>query len=232
MPGQTRITFRNFTGLDLSSGRRVTRPRYKSPAFGEETLLRGAISALGAVSDVGKLLGGAAGMATSPPGSLSVSGIIPGVRIRVPNPDFTITYGLTASAGASVAVGVGGGVYFWRKASGGEIGLYGSVAAGLITNAGVGAGYALAFLFDAAPTVLAGDCIILSVDVGIDIITVSGQLILNAPPVSLGWPPSITGVWNPEVVGIGFALTAGISALPVNISVMPSRTWTHPVATF
>lgn len=232
MPGQTRITFRNFTGLDLGSARRVTQPRYKAPALGEETLLRGAITAASAVSGTGTLLAGAAAMVSPPPGSLSVAGIIPGVRIRTPAPDYTMAYGYTASAGAGIAYGAGAGMYFWKKAAGGEIGLYGSLSVGVITNIGAGAGGNFAFLFGPAPSLLAGDCITISVDIGIDFLTLSGQLILNAPPVTLGMPPTITGVWTPEVIGVGIAVTAGFSALPANISVMPSRTWTHPITSF
>ncbi|MFA5120538.1 hypothetical protein [Zavarzinia sp.] len=232
MPGQTRITFRNFTGLDLSSARRVTPRRYKAPGFGEETLVRGALSALGGVSSIGGLLSGAAAAASSPPGSLTVSGIIPGVRIRVPAPDYTMAYGVTAGAGAGVAYGAGAGIYFWRKAAGGEVGLYGSLSVGVVSNIGVGAGGNFAFLFGPAPSMLAGDCITISVEIGIDVITVAGQLILNAPPVSLGMPPAITGAWSPEVIGIGYAVTAGMSALPADISVMPGRTWTRAVASF
>jgi hypothetical protein len=77
--------------------------------------------------------------------------------------------------------------------------------------------------------VLAGDSIAVSVDVGIDFATVSGMLILNAPPVSAGWPPTITGAWTPEVIGVGFGTSFGFSALPVDISVMPGRTWIKPL---
>jgi hypothetical protein len=47
--------------------------------------------------------------------------------------------------------------------------------------------------------------------------------------VSAGWPPTLTGPWRPEVIGIGIALTVGISVLPVDISVMPGRTWIKPI---
>jgi len=77
--------------------------------------------------------------------------------------------------------------------------------------------------------VLAGDSITVAVDVDIVMASVSGMLILSAPPVSLGWPPTLTGPWRPEVIGIGIALSVGISVLPVDISVMPGRTWIKPI---
>ena len=75
---------------------------------------------------------------------------------------------------------------------------------------------------------LAGDLIALEVDVEIGPVTVGGQIFLTAPPVSL-WPPALTGIWMPEIVGVGFTVTAGVSALPVSIAVMPSRTWIQPI---
>lgn len=232
MAGQMNITFRNFTGLDLASAVRATPNRYKPPGFGEETMVRAAIGAASTVSNVGKVAADILSMENARPGSVRVAGLIPGVRIRTPSPDITVAYGLTAGAAAGLAIGAGAGLYLWAKFPGAEIGLYNSISGGYATNIGVGAGGNLCVLFGPAPAVLAGDCITLSVDIGIDVITVSGQLILNAPPVSLGMPPRITGAWHPEVIGIGMALTAGISVLPANISVMPGRTWTRPLTSF
>ncbi|MDD3446108.1 MAG: hypothetical protein PHS60_11895 [Zavarzinia sp.] len=232
MTGQMNINFRNFTGLDLSSAVRTRPPRYKAPSFGEETLVRGAVAAASAVSNLGKVASDAIGFENAAAGSVRISGMIPGVRIRRPNPDITFTIGFTASAGAGLTIGGGAGMYVWSKFPGAEIGLYASAGAGYSTNIGAGAGDNLSVLFGPAPTLLAGDCITLSVDIGVDVLTVSGQLILNAPPVSLGMPPTVTGVWHPEVVGIGIALTAGMSVLPASVTVMPSRTWTRPVASF
>jgi len=225
MMGQTRIAFRNFTGLDLSSARRFTVPKYKQPAMGEQTLLQGAVAAAALVSNFGKVAS-ATLPAAAPTHSLTTTGTVPGASIR-PFRDFT-----TASGGVVVAAGIGQGIYYWNKPTGGEIGLYGSLSLGIMGNIGVGAGIAVAWLFGPAPSVLAGDCIALSVDVGVDVLTFSGQLFLSAPPVSLGMPPSITGAWTPQIIGIGYAITAGFSVLPVSISVMPTRTWTRPVTTF
>lgn len=230
MPGQIRITFRNFRSLDLSDAQRARPPRRKQNAFGEETILREALRGLAAVSSGRRdRINGLLDMASAPPGSLNLAGAVPGAIIRSPIPDFTATVGFTGSVGAVVAYGGSTGIYFWNKRPGGEVGLYGSLSVGLITNIGASAGDVLTFLFGPAPSVLAGDSITVSVDVGVDVLTFSGLLILNAPPVSAGWPPTITGPWRPEIIGVGFAITAGFSALPVDISVMPGRTWTRPI---
>ena len=236
MPGQFRVTFRNFTGLDLSGARKTPIPRYKPNHFGEETAVRTALEGAAAVSSTGGLLRSLLGAATPPVASMSVAGVVPGVRIRSPIPDFTVTDGVGASAGAGAAFGAGGGIYFWNKSPSGEVGFFGSLSIGLITNIGASVGVQITLLFGKAPDVLAGDSITVSVDVGIDIATVSGLLILNAPPGGV-WPPSRTMLagWVPEIIGVGFGASVGLSALPVDVSVMPSRTWTrafdpaHPI---
>jgi hypothetical protein len=167
---------------------------------------------------------------TPPLGSISLLGAIPGVRIRSPSPDFTVAVGVTGSAGAGVQVGGGAGIYFWNKRPSGEIGVYGSFSVGMITNAGLSIGDQIALMFGSASSVLAGDSISLGVDIDIGFGSIGGQLILSAPPVSAGWPPTIgLSGWTPEVIGIGLTLTVGISALPVSYSVMPGRTWIKPL---
>jgi hypothetical protein len=158
---------------------------------------------------------------------MTIAGMVGSIPIRRSS-DFTITAGFTASAGAVVSVGAGAGVYFWNKSPNGEVGLYGSLSVGLISNIGAGAGDAFAYLFDKAPTVLAGDIIALEVDIDIPPVTVGGQIFMTAPPVSI-WPPALTGTWTPEIVGVGFVVTAGVSALPVSVAVTPSRTWIQPI---
>lgn len=166
-------------------------------------------------------------LAGPPPASLSILGAIPGLSMAS-SPHFTLTMGMGASAGSGYTAGAGAGIYYWNKAPYGQLGLYGSISAGIATNAGVSFGDYVTYLFGPAASVLAGDSIAVSVDVGIDVFTVTGQLILSAPPVTL-WPPSIGGGWTPQIIGIGFGLSFGISALPVDISVMPGRTWIKPV---
>lgn len=231
MPGQIRITFRNFVGLDLSGSRKIPVSRYQPPHFGEQTAIEAAIEALGGLTPAGRVLRSLKALVSPPPAAMTLSGTIPGVRIRSPFPDFTIADGVGASAGAVTAFAAGGGIYFWNKSPSGEIGLYGSLSVGLITNIGASAGFQIALMFGRAPDVLAGDSITVSVDVGIDVVTVTGMLILSAPPSGV-WPPpnpSALAGWVPEVIGVGFGMSAGWSALPVDISVMPSRTWTHPI---
>jgi hypothetical protein len=160
-----------------------------------------------------------------PPAILRIIGTVSRIRVRS-RPDFTIAAGFVASAAAGVSAGLGGGVYFWNKRPSGEVGFFGTISIGAITSIGASAGDSLAYLFDAAPTVLAGDIIALEVDVEIPPVTVGGQIFFNAPPVSI-WPPAITGAWVPEIVGVGFQVTAGIGA-PIAIAVTPSRTWIQP----
>lgn len=142
--------------------------------------------------------------------------------------NFTIAVGLVASAGAGVAAGMGAGIYFWNKSPRGQIGLFGSISVGVITNIGFGAGDSFAYMFDSAPAALAGDAITLEVSVEVGPVSIAGQMFLTAPPVTL-WPPTITGPWVPEIIGVGFTLTAGISVAPVHIAVMPARTWIRPL---
>ncbi|HUL08132.1 MAG TPA: hypothetical protein VLV76_17550 [Candidatus Acidoferrum sp.] len=228
MPGQISITFRNFWGLDPARFQRTQSPGRSGGSF-QDSVLRGAIGALAGTAKRGPLLRSALGMITPPFGSISLSGMIPGVTIRSPRPDFTLTAGITAAGGAGVNFGGGAGMYFWNKSPSGEVGLYGGLSVGMITNIGASIGDQLCFLFGPAGTVLAGDSITVAVDVDIVMASVSGMLILSAPPVSLGWPPTLTGPWRPEVIGIGIALSVGISVLPVDISVMPGRTWIKPI---
>lgn len=234
MPGQMRINFKGFPGLVPTQLQRARAPGVSGGAA-QDTILRGAIGALAGTARRGPMLRGAQDMVTPPFGTITLGGLIPGITIRSPRPDFTIATGLTGSFGAELNFSAGGGVYFWNKTPGGEIGLYGSLSLGLVTNVGASIGDQFCIMFGKAADVLAGDCITISVDVGIDIFTMTGMLILNAPPISLGlpgtpgWPPSITGPWKPEVIGVGIALAAGLSASPVDISVMPGRTWIKPL---
>jgi hypothetical protein len=230
MPGQIRITFKNFTTLDLSHAQKVSIPRQKKNVFGEETALRETLKGLSTISPRRRgtsTFDDLLNVATPPTGSMSVLGSVPGAIIRRPM-DFTITFGPAASAGAGTALGASGGVYFWNKKPDGEVGLFGTMSVGILSNLGFSVGDAVTYLFGPAPTVLAGDAIAVSVDCGIDVATVSGLLILNAPPGTL-WPPAITGPWTPEIIGVGFAFSVGLSALPVDVSVMPSRTWIKPI---
>jgi hypothetical protein len=229
MPGQVRITFKNFKGLDLSGARKISVPRQRPNWPGEEEVRRYTLQILAQRPESG-LLRKLLEMMTPPLGMVIVSGTIPGVRIRLPMPDYTITDGVSGSAGAVANFSAGGGLYFWNKRPDGEIGIYGSLSAGLITNIGASVGVQLGFLFGKAPDVLAGDSIVVSVDVEIVAATVTGMLVLNTPPGGI-WPitPAALSTWTPEVIGIGFGLSVGLSALPADISVMPSHTWTHSI---
>jgi hypothetical protein len=207
---------------------------------GEQTLLRAAMLA-GTLSSSQRAFHSSLLAAADPPAaSLSLSGILPGVTMAIPR-EWTVAEGLTGSAGAGLGGAVSGGLYVWFKRPGSEIGLFGSLSLGLITNLSVGAGLVCMVLFGPAPSMLGGDSVTVSIDIGIEFVTISGFLILSAPPGGLGalhtmpatamriaggaWP----GGWRPQLIGIGFSITAGFSALPVNMTVMPGRTWIRPV---
>ncbi|MFZ0863472.1 MAG: hypothetical protein WCA27_05240 [Candidatus Sulfotelmatobacter sp.] len=230
MPGQIRITFKNFTSPpDPSQGQKVVIPRQKQNVLGEETLLRETLKGITTISPRRRgtsTFDDLLNVATPPTASMSLAGSIPGTMIRRPL-DFTVTFGPSASAGAGTALGASGGIYFWNKKPDGEVGLFGTMSIGVVSNLGFSVGDAVTYLFGPAPTVLAGDAIVVSVDVGIDVATVSGLLVINAPPGTL-WPPALTGPWTPEIIGVGFALSVGLSSLPVDVSVMPGRTWIKP----
>src|SRR5262249_15181178 len=153
----------------------------KANHFGEETVLRGAINGAATMSSHGSFLRSLMGVASPPVASMSLAGSIPGCRIRSPIPDFTVTDGVAASAGAVTVFGAGGGIYFWNKSPGGEIGVYGSLSAGVMSNIGGSVGVQICLLFGRAPDVLRGDSITVSVDVGIDFATVTGSVIISAP---------------------------------------------------
>jgi hypothetical protein len=232
MPGQITVTFRGFTdqnfAANLPRSVKVSVPSRSTPGPIEETLIKSSLEGVAMVSSrraptIRSLLA----LMAPPPAVMRILGAVGSIPIRRTR-DFTITAGFTASAGAVASVGAGAGIYFWNKTPSGEVGLYGSLSVGLISNIGAGAGDAFAYLFDKAPTVLAGDIIALEVSVEIGPVSVAGQLFMTAPPVSL-WPPALTGPWVPEIVGVGFTVTAGVSALPVSIAVTPSRTWILPI---
>ncbi|PWR23405.1 hypothetical protein [Zavarzinia compransoris] len=233
MARQMTIEFRNFTGLDLSTAVPYRRPRYKAPGFGEQTMVRGAITGAAAVSNAGKVMADTLAFENAAAGSVRLAGTIPGATIAKPHPDITYAFGGTVSAGAVATVGVSGGVYVWAKFPGIEVGTYAAVAVGAATNVGYSGGGELTIYFGSAPAMLAGDSIAVAVDISLGgPVTLSGQVILSAPPGTTGTPPRLPPGWRPEVIGIAFALTAGWSVLPVSISVMPTRTAIRPLASF
>lgn len=233
MPGQLTVTFKGFTDanvlLNLPSAKKAKLPNAKPPGSIEETLIKTALGGVSIVSPSrGSRISSLLALMSPPSAAMKVLGTVSKLPIRSPVPDFTIAVGFIASAGAGVSAGLGGGVYFWNKKPSGEVGLFGSLSIGAISNIGISAGDSFAYLFGSASSVLAGDIITLEVDVEIPPITVGGQIFLTAPPATL-FPPTLTGTWIPEIVGVGFTLTAGISVLPINIAVTPSRTWIKPL---
>jgi hypothetical protein len=231
-PRQVSVNFGRLTDADIAAniGRsvRVAKGRSSPPGFGQQTLIRGAIEALSTVSPArAGLLPSLATMASR---SASINYIAAPALSVLRGGEFTVAEGIVASGGAGLTAGLGAGVYAWMKRPGAELGLYGSISVGAMTNIGFGAGACVSLMFGPAPAVLGGDSIALEVDIGIDVITVSGLLYLSAPTVSSVWPPVIGPGYRPQVIGIGFQVTAGMSVLPANYAVSASRTWLRPVA--
>ncbi|QUL39093.1 hypothetical protein [Erythrobacter sp. JK5] len=207
--------------------------------MGEETLLRGAIAALAATGNAkGRLLDHTLDRCDDG-ATMTVSGSIPGAVVPSPT-DFTITEGLTVGASAGAAYSAGSGVYFWKKSRGFDIGLYGSLSVGLVTNIGAGGGVQLGYFFGPAPSTLGGDSIELAVTVDAGV-SIGGSMFISAPPGGFT-PPAGTSLsswlssmaastrsWRPQVIGVAYTLSVGVSALPVDIAVMPGRTWTRSV---
>jgi hypothetical protein len=232
-PRQLTVNFGNLSdahiAANLSRAKRVQVRQRSAPSFGSETLLTGAISAATAVSPSRTgVLPSMVSLLTPPVPTLRQV-MSPLLTVLRTGTDFTVTDGAVASAGAGITAGLGGGVYLWVRRPRPELGLYGSISVGAMTNIGFGAGACVSLLFGAAPSVLAGDCIALEADIGIDVVTVSGLIYLSAPTVTSVWPPVVTPGWTPQVIGIGFQLTAGMSVLPANYAVSASRTWIRPV---
>lgn len=230
MSGQINVTFKGFTSADIKANLHLSKkarmPTRKPPSGLDETLIKAGLKTVAAVSSKrAPRIHGLLSLLTPPPAVMSIIGTLPGIKIRSPSPDFTIAVGFVATAGAIVSGGLGGGVYFWNKRPHGEVGLFGSISIGVITNIGASAGDSFAYLFGTAPGVLAGDIIALEVEVEIPPVTVGGQIFLTAPIPS----PAAIASWTPEIVGVGFQVTAGVSALPVNVAVTPSRTWIKPL---
>lgn len=111
-----------------------------------------------------------------------------------------------------------GGIYFWNKPLGGEIGLWGSIGGGLITNIGASAVAQVYYLFGPAPALLAGESW-LGVDIGGKILTGGGYLVFadSLPP---------------KLIGVSFAFGVGVSILPVDIQIQGSHTTTTALKTW
>ncbi|GGC32652.1 hypothetical protein GCM10011371_20090 [Novosphingobium marinum] len=244
MPENFKIRFRGWTGLDFSTARKITIPQRKPPSMGEETVLGGAITALSAAGNQKGRIAQQARDRIGAGANLELLGRIPGALMPSVR-DYTFTEGLTGGGGAGVAYSLGGGIYMWRKHPGFDIGLYGSISIGLVTNIGGSGGVQIGYLFGPAPSVLAGDSIAISVTVDAGIVSIGGSLLLTAPPGGLTPTPTTGGIsgrvgsmlsalaaagrYTPQVVGVAYTISAGISVLPIDISVMPGRTWTRSI---
>lgn len=212
------IDVSQVSGIDpLTIGKRFRMPVRRSSLPGEETLLKAGLTAFAAVNSTsGGVVKDALAFAGNPKFTLNVTGAIAAAPKRS-CPDFTLCLGPNASAGAVVAFGAGGGVYFSNKSPSGEIGLYGGYSVGMITNIGVSLVGQVTFLFGPPATVLAGESLIVGVDVGGKLVSGGGYLIFSISP--LNW------------IGVSWAIGVGASCLPLNLSVQVSKTWIKPLAT-
>lgn len=241
MPEPIRIRFNGFRGMDYSTAMPITIPRRRPNSLGEETVLRNGIRALAATGNRTGIGMKSAMDACDEGSALSIMGSIPGVTIR-PSREFTVAEGLSGGGGAGLAYSLGAGVYIWSKSPGVEVGLYGSLSMGFVTNIGAGVGVQYAYLFGPAPTVLGGDSITVQVSIDAGPVSVAGFWVLSAPPsglptVVLTSMPSLT-TWRsalstmtsytPTLLGVGCGVSMGWSMLPMDISVMPGRTWLVP----
>lgn len=197
-----------------SMGYRILTPRRTPNGFGQETLLEGALRGYAALGGKGsKVIDDAFDFKQKQVSIAMIGNILKAPRRKCA--DWTVASGLGASAGAAAVYGASGGVYFWNKPTSGELGLYGSVSLGMMTNIGASATWQVSYLFGPAPALLAGESIIVGVELGGQVFTGGGYLIF-----SYSWPT--------ELIGISFALGVGASALPANITVQYSKTWIKP----
>ncbi len=251
-----RINFQGFSAVDFSSARPLRLPGRTPPEFGEETIVKTAIASLAASGNrKAKIMSDALDAAASGM-PIVFTGTMPGVA-RIPTVEWTIADSLSITVAAGAAMSLGNGVYFWNKSVGFEVGFFGSVGLGVVTNISASVGDQLAILFGPAPRVLAGDSITVSVDMTCGSATVTGFLIFSAPPGGFAailaamarkamHPPSspsplfvaspgayllatsIPG-YVPVLIGLGIGVSGGPSALPLDISVMPSTTALTPM---
>lgn len=205
------IDVTRIRNLDPRQGRRVHPPHlaWNPPPVQAalEASLRGLASGSGRVQD-------ALSFKSNPSLRVSTVGSIAAAPTRHSS-DWTITLGPSLTAAPVAVFNVSGGVYFWNKPAGGEIGLFGAGGLGITTNIGVSLVMQVCYLFGPAPALLAGDWLTVAVDVGpVPGVTFSGMAIFSMVP---------------EFIGLGFAAGTGLSALPVSLTVEASTTVIAPV---
>jgi hypothetical protein len=198
----------------LQIGRRAAISPYRPPTTGSETALEMALRAYCATGFSGApILRECLDFRRNPGAATSFIGSIRRAPVR-PHRDWTIAAGPSLSGFAGAVVSASGGVYFWNKPPSGQIGLYGSLSFGSVTNVGVSLVGQITYYFGSAPACLAGTSLVVGVDIGGKVITGGGYLIFSTSPA--------------ELIGISFALGVGASMLPVDFTVQLSRTWITP----
>lgn len=196
-------------------GRPATILPYQPPSLGSETLIETALRAYCATGLTGApILRECLDFSHNPRITPTFVGSIRRAPVR-PHRDWTIAGGPSVAAFAGAVAGASGGVYFWNKPPSGQIGLFGSLSFGSITNVGVSLVAQITYYFGSAPACLAGTSLVVGVDLGGKVITGGGYLVF-----STGSPAAL--------IGISFALGVGASMLPADFTVQISRTWITP----
>ncbi len=199
----------------LQIGRPATLLPYRRPTFGSETALEAALGAYCAMGMTGApIIRECLRFSHNPGVPLTFVGSIRKAPVR-PHRDWTVALGPSVSAAAGAVAAASGGLYFWNKSPTGEIGLFGSLSVGSVTNVGVSLVGQGTYYFGSAPDCLAGTSLVVGVDVGGKVITGGAYLVFSTSPAAL--------------IGISFALGVGASMLPVDFTVQLSKTWITPL---
>lgn len=163
MDRDVRIDLRAIADIDVTAGKAAKMGRVQPSLPLESKVLEGTLKAYIAAaggSPTASLLNEAVQFANSPARAFAVLGALKRAPTR-PAREFTIAPGPSLAAGAGGMLDLAFGVYFWNKPN---IGIYGSFAAGYVSNIGASITGQVTYLFSAAPDVLSGDCIMVGVE--------------------------------------------------------------------
>ena len=217
MVDRMRLDVSRVPDLDLSQGRRIQMPPRQAPAFGQQTLIETALMARAATRiGSGGLIRDLLDVRQAPSFRVDVVGSIRAAAPPRPTHDYTFALGPSVSGTAVATLSVGGGIYLWVPPD--EFGLFGSVGLGITTNIGFSGGGQFTMLFGPAPVMLAGD----SLAVGV-------QFNIPGAGIGLGGFLIFSMAAKPELRGFSVAVSAGFSALPVDVTVQASTTLIKPL---
>jgi hypothetical protein len=214
MDQNVRIDVTKVAGIDPRAiGTKTRIPRQRTNLPGEQSMIEAGIKAYAATHGTGSgVLLDALDFKSKPSLTVTTVGSIAKAPTR-PCTDFTIAAGPSISEGAGVSIDFAGGLYFWNKPLGGEVGLWGSIGVGAITNVGASLVAQIYYLFGPAPALLAGESWLVGVDIGGKLVTGGGYLVF-------------ADSWPPQWIGVSFAIGVGVSILPYDIQIQGSHTAT------